>query len=200
MVCPKPGKSVYRKYNCRRKAGFVALWFPRLLGCKIQPLHWQLKDLKETTRLELVSSCWSSSSANINTCILIKSSMNILQTQGPWQHRIAMCLDPQKWIVPNWRGLIEGGLGIHSVLWTHFFYDVRSWRQMAWHAGHNNMVGFRDMLSVTGWVPLTARKLSEENHFNRFLVPLLPSNFTVCVLKALKLIITSAVIAHTTTL
>lgn len=195
MVCPKPGKSLYRIYNWRRKDGFVGLWFPRLLGCGIQALHWQMKDLKETMRLELISSCWSPSSGNISTCILINRSMNILQKQGPWQHVIEMCLDPQKWIIPNW----GGGEEIHSVLWIHFLYDVRSWRQMAWHAGHDSITwwGFR---TCSEWLVGSHRKLREQNHFNKFLVSLLPSNFTVCVLKTQKLITTSAVIAHMTTL
>lgn len=88
--------SFYRMYNCERKAGFTGLWFSRLLECWIQPVHWQLKNPRETTGLELISSCWSPSSANITTCLLINRHMNALQTQGPWQRAIKICLDPLK--------------------------------------------------------------------------------------------------------
>lgn len=33
--------SFHRIHNCKGKAGFTGLWFPRLLECWIQPVHWQ---------------------------------------------------------------------------------------------------------------------------------------------------------------
>lgn len=88
--------SFYRMYGCKRKAGFTGLWFLRLPGRRLQPARWQLKSPGETTRSELISSCWSPSSANISTCLLINRHVDTVQTQGPQQQAIKMCLDPLK--------------------------------------------------------------------------------------------------------
>lgn len=47
-------------------------------------------------RVELISSCWSPSSANISTCLLMNRHRNTLQTQCSQQQAIKMCLDPLK--------------------------------------------------------------------------------------------------------